>query len=63
MNRQRMNYAVVRHLILKDWYLNRGVILGSIPVGLGALAIVLTGKPVAFMLCIILLCMVIVGDD
>ena len=61
MNRQRMNYAVVRHLILKDWYLNRGVILGSIPVGLGALAIVLTGKPVAFMLCIILLCMVIVG--
>jgi len=61
MNRQRMNYAVVRHLILKDWYLNRGVILGSLPVGLGALAIVLTGKPVAFMLCIILLCMVIVG--
>jgi hypothetical protein len=37
------------------------VILGSIPVGLGALAIVLTGKPVAFMLCIILLCSVIVG--
>ena len=61
MNRQRMNFSVVRHLILKDWYLNRGVILGSIPVGLGALAIVLTGKPVAFMLCIILLCMVIVG--
>jgi len=61
MNRQRMNYAVVRQLILKDWYLNRGVILGSIPVGLGALAIVLTGKQVAFMLCIILLCMVIVG--
>ena len=61
MNRQRMNYAVVRHLILKDWYLNRGVILASIPIGLGALALVLTGKPVAFMLCIILLCMVIVG--
>ena len=61
MNRQRMNFAVVRHLILKDWYLNRGVILGSIPVGLGALAIVLTGKQVAFMFCIILLCTVIVG--
>jgi hypothetical protein len=61
MNRQQINYAVVRHLILKDWYLNRGVILGSLPVGVGALAIVLTGKPVAFMLCIILLCMVIVG--
>jgi hypothetical protein len=61
MNRQRINYAVVRHLIFKDWYLNRGVILGSLPVGLGALAIVLTGKQMAFMLCIILLCMVIVG--
>jgi hypothetical protein len=61
MNRQRMNFSVVRHLILKDWYLNRGVILASIPIGLGALALVLTGKPVAFMLCIILLCMVIVG--
>lgn len=58
---QRINYAVVRQLILKDWYLNRGVILGSLPVGLGALAIVLTGKQVAFMLSIILLCMVIVG--
>jgi len=61
MNSARINFAVVRHLILKDWYLNRGIILGSIPVGLGALALVLTGKPVTFMLCIILLCMVIVG--
>jgi hypothetical protein len=61
MNRQRISYTVVRHLILKDWYLNRAVILGSLPVGLGALAFVLTGKQVAFMLCIILLCMVIVG--
>jgi len=58
---QPINYAVVRHLILKDWYLNRWLILGSLPVGLGALAIVLTGKQVAFMLSIILLCMVIVG--
>ena len=61
MNRARINYAVVRRLILKDWYLNRWLILGSIPVGLGALALVLTGKPVTFMLCIILLCMVVVG--
>ena len=44
MNRTRINYAVVRHLILKDWYLNRWVILGSLPVGLGALALVLTGR-------------------
>lgn len=61
MNRPRIKYAVVRRLILKDWYLNRWIILGSIPVGLGALALVLTGKPVTFMLCVILLCMVIVG--
>lgn len=61
MTRQQINYEVVRHLILKDWYLNRWVILGSLPVGLGALALVLTGKQIAFMLCIILLCMVIVG--
>lgn len=61
MNRTQINYSVVRQLILKDWYLNRVVILASIPVGLGALALVLTGKQVAFMLCIIILCMVIVG--
>ena len=61
MNRALINYAVVRHLIAKDWSLNRWVILASLPVGLGALAIVLTGKQVAFMLSIILLCMVIVG--
>ena len=61
MNRTRINYAIVCHLIFKDWYLNRRVILASIPVGLGALALVLTGKQVAFMFCIIILCMVIVG--
>lgn len=56
-----MNYAMVRRLIFKDWYLNRWMIFSSIPLGLASLAIVLTGKPVAFMLCMILLCMIIVG--
>ncbi|HEY6446247.1 MAG TPA: ABC-2 transporter permease [Acidobacteriaceae bacterium] len=56
-----MNYDLVRRLILKDWYLNRWMIVSAIPLGLASLAIVLTGKPVAFMLCIILLCMIIVG--
>ena len=56
-----MNYAMVRLLILKDWYLNRWMILASIPAGLVALAIVLTGKQVAFLLSIILLCMVVIG--
>jgi len=61
MNSARTNYAMVRTLIFKDWYLNRWMILGSIPAGLGSLAIVLTGKPVTFLLSIILLCTVIVG--
>ena len=61
MNSTPINYSIVRRLILKDWYLNRWMILGALPVGLGALAIVLTGKQVAFLLCIILLTMVIVG--
>ena len=61
MNSAHTNTAIVRRLILKDWYLNRWMIFGSIPLGLGALAIVLTGKQIAFMLCIILLCMIIVG--
>ncbi len=56
-----MNYAMVRRLILKDWYLNRWLILGSVPAGLAALAIILIGKFVALLLSIILLCMVIIG--
>jgi ABC-type Na+ efflux pump permease subunit len=56
-----MNYAMVRRLILKDWYLNRWLILASIPAGLAALAVVLTGKEVGFLISIILLCMVIIG--
>ncbi len=60
-NYARTNYAMVRRLILKDWYLNRWMIIGSIPAGLASLAIVLTGKQVAFLLSIILLCMVIIG--
>ena len=61
MKSARTNYAMVRTLILKDWYLNRWMILGSIPAGLGSLAIVLTGKPVTFLLSIILLCALIIG--
>lgn len=56
-----MNTAMVRRLILKDWYLNRWMILGSIPAGLAALAIILTGSKAAFLISIILLCFVILG--
>ncbi len=61
MNSAHTNYSMIRRLILKDWYLNRWTILGSIPIGLASLALVLTGKEVAFLLCIIVLCMVIIG--
>jgi ABC-2 type transport system permease protein len=61
MNPAAINYATIRSLVLKDWYLNRWMIFAGVPLGLGALAIVLTGKQVAFMLCIILLCMILVG--
>jgi ABC-2 type transport system permease protein len=56
-----MNYAIVRRLVLKDWYLNRWMILAAVPLGLGSLAIVLIGNMVSFLLSIILLCMVIIG--
>ena len=61
MNSSPTNYAMVRRLILKDWYLNRWMIIGSVPAGLASLAIILTGKQVAFLISIILLCMVIIG--
>ena len=39
-----MNFLMVRRLILKDWYLNRWLILGAVPLGLAALALDLTGS-------------------
>lgn len=51
-----MNPAIVRSLILKDWYLNRAMILISVPAGLGALALILTGSKAAFMLSMVLVC-------
>jgi len=61
MNSTPTNYAMVRRLILKDWYFNRWMILGSIPLGLCALALNITGKQSAFLISIILLCFVIIG--
>ena len=56
-----MNYAMVRRLILKDWYFNRWMILGALPLGIAALALNITGKQSAFLISIILLCFVIIG--
>lgn len=61
MNPAPASYATVRRLILKDWYLNRWMILVSIPAGALSLAIVLTGKPAAFIIGIILLGMILIG--
>jgi hypothetical protein len=56
-----MNYAMVRRLILKDWYLQRWIILGAIVGVLATLGIVATGGKVAFLGGLILLLMVIIS--
>lgn len=56
-----INYSMIRRLILKDWYLNRWMILGSVPAGLAALALNITGKQSAFLISIIFLCFIIIG--
>ena len=56
-----INYAIVRRLILKDWYLNRWFILAAIPLGLGALALNLTGSRIATLFSIIIVCIVLIG--
>ena len=57
-----MNYLMVRRLILKDWYLNRWLILGLDPRSASLLwRSSSPAKQVAFLLSIILLCMVIIG--
>jgi ABC-2 type transport system permease protein len=55
-----MNHAMVKQLILKDWYLQRWAIVASLAGALASLAIVATGNRVAFLLGLILLVMVIV---
>ncbi len=50
-----MNYSMVKRLILKDWYLQRWVILGSIAGGVASLGVIATGNPAAFFLGLLLL--------
>ena len=57
----RMNYEMVKRLILKDWYLQRWAIRRSL-VGVAAtLGIIASGGKVAFLLGLILLIMVIIS--
>ena len=56
-----MNYAMVRRLILKDWYLQRWAILGSLVGVVATLGIIATGGKVAFLFGLILLIMVVIS--
>ncbi len=56
-----MNYSMVKILMLKDWYLQRWIILGSVPGGLLALAITVTMGKAGFFLGIMLLVTVLVA--
>ena len=56
-----MNYSMVKLLILKDWYLQRWMILGSLVAGALALAITVSSRKAAFFLGIILLVTVLVA--
>jgi ABC-2 type transport system permease protein len=56
-----MNYAMVKRLVLKDWYLQRWAILASLAGVIATLGIIATGGKVAFLLGLILLIMVIIS--
>jgi ABC-2 type transport system permease protein len=56
-----MNYSMVKRLILKDWYLQRWVIAGSIAGGAISLGIILSRGKAAFMLGVIALVTVLIA--
>jgi ABC-2 type transport system permease protein len=56
-----MNYSMVNRLILKDWYLNRWAILGSIAAGVLSLAVTVSGGKAAFILGVIALVTVLIA--
>lgn len=56
-----MNYAMVKQLILKDWYLQRWLILASLAGVVASLGIIASGGKVAFLLGLILLIMVVIS--
>ena len=56
-----MNYAMVKRLILKDWYLQRWTILASVAGIVATLSIIATPGKVAFLIGLILLLMVIIS--
>jgi ABC-2 type transport system permease protein len=56
-----MSYAIVKRLVLKDWYLQRWAIMASLAGVVATLGIIATGGKVAFLVGLILLIMVIIS--
>jgi ABC-2 type transport system permease protein len=56
-----MNFKMVQRLILKDWYLQRWMIIASLLCGVGSLAIIAQGSNIAFLLGLILLITVLIS--
>ena len=56
-----MSYIMVKRLILKDWYLQRWMILGALGGGAAALGIVATGAKAAFILGLVLLVSILIA--
>ncbi len=50
-----MNYAMVKRLILKDWYLQRWTILGCLAGGVASLGVIATGNKGGFYIGLLLL--------
>ena len=57
----RMNYAMVKHIILKDWYLQRWLILAAVAGGALGIGIIATGSNAAFIIGLILLISVLIA--
>ena len=56
-----MNYSMVKRLILKDWYLQRWLILASLPAGAVTLGIIAFGGKAGFFIGLLLLVTVIIA--
>jgi ABC-2 type transport system permease protein len=60
-----MNYAMVKRLILKDWYLQRWIILGCLAGGVASLCVIATGSKAGFFIGLLLLvtALIVIGGQ
>ena len=56
-----MNTAMIRHLVLKDWYFQRGPIAASVALGVIALGMLLSSSKGVFYLGSVLLLTVVIS--